>query len=196
MTNEILSELETLKKCDMDMRQKLIDEGILYKGYNEEMQNIHISNAEKLNEIVIKHGWPGISLVGLEGSRTSWLIAQHSICTPELQKSFLQKMIDAEKTGDVPKKQVALLTDRILYNEGKPQKYGTVFDWDESGNLSCELENKNNINLLREEVGFPPFEEELKNQTEAVTNEGGKAPENIVKYKEQVKAWAQSVGWQ
>ncbi|EFK95052.1 conserved hypothetical protein, partial [sediment metagenome] len=52
--------------------------------HDEEMQAVHIANAKALAELVAEDGWPGISTVGLEGSRTAWLIAQHAICTPEL----------------------------------------------------------------------------------------------------------------
>jgi len=195
MDYEILSELEKLKKSDMDMRNKLIEKGLLYEGYNEEMQKVHRDNAQKLKLVVNKHGWPGISLVGLEGSRISWLIAQHSICTPELQRSFLREMKKSEKIGDIPKKQVALLTDRILFNEGKPQKYGTVFDWNEKGSLSCEVQDPKNINTIRSEFGFISLEEEIEKQNKAVKSEGGKAPENLSKYKEKVNEWAASLGW-
>jgi NAD(P)-dependent dehydrogenase (short-subunit alcohol dehydrogenase family) len=37
----------------------------------------------------------------------------------------------ASESGDAPKRQVALLTDRIRFNEDRPQIYGTVFDWNE-----------------------------------------------------------------
>jgi len=177
------------------MRNKLIEKGLLYEGYNEEMKKVHRDNAQKLNLVVNKYGWPGISLVGLEGSRISWLIAQHSICTPKLQRLFLREMKESEKTGDVPKKQVALLTDRILFNEGKPQKYGTVFDWNEKGSLSCEVQDPKNVNTIRSEIGLIPFEEEIEKQNQAVKSEGGKSPENLKEYKEKVNEWAAGLGW-
>jgi hypothetical protein len=52
------------------------------------MQQVHRENAERLDALVKQYGWPGISSVGLDGSRAAWLVAQHSICTPSLQRKF------------------------------------------------------------------------------------------------------------
>jgi hypothetical protein len=136
MLQKLLKQLVNLQQKDIDTRNQLASEGSLYGDYEEEMQKVHIENARALDEIIQQHGWPGISKVGLDGSRAAWMIAQHSICTPNLQRKFLQHISEAEKHGDVPAKQVALLTDRIRFNEGKPQVYGTVYDWNEDGHYS------------------------------------------------------------
>src|SRR5262249_53748470 len=108
----------------------------------DEMRQIHEENAKRLSEIVDRHGWPGVSVVGLEGCRAAWLIAQHSICTPALQRKFLAVMQRASESGDVPRRLVACLTDRIRFNEGKPQRYGTVLAWNEKAELTRELEDR------------------------------------------------------
>jgi hypothetical protein len=136
MNEELLAQLENLKQHDIETRNKLLDEGRLYGAYDEEMQKVHRENAEALNEIIEAEGWPGISKVGIDGSRSAWLVAQHAICTPQLQRKFLAFMKKAAESGDVPMKQVAMLTDRIHFNEGKPQLYGTVMDWNEHGELT------------------------------------------------------------
>jgi len=146
---------------------------------------------------VIKiHGWPGISKVELEGSRAAWLIAQHSICTPDLQRTFLQHLSGAEIEGDVPSKQVALLTDRIRFNEGEPQIFGTVFDWSTEGELTCEVDETEKLDELREKIGLPPFKQSLQKEKMEVEKEGGKPLDNFKAYKQAGIAWAKSVGWQ
>lgn len=84
MDNKLLAELESLKREDLETRKRLLSENRLYGTYDEEMQRVQRENANALNRMVSIHGWPGISKVGLEGSRAAWLIAQHAICTPEL----------------------------------------------------------------------------------------------------------------
>ena len=128
MNRQVFDELLPLKQRDTDMRSRLLQEGKLYGDYAPEMQQVHRENAKRLDEIIAKHGWPGVSLVGLEGCRAAWLIAQHSICTPDLQRKFLALLAKAAEDGDAPKTQVAFLTDRIRFNESKPQVNGTVLD--------------------------------------------------------------------
>ena len=195
MDTELLAKLLSLKQRDIDTRKRLLQENRLYGTYDKEIQNVHVENAKALNELVAVHGWPGISKVGLDGSRAAWLIAQHSICTPELQRKFLRLLEAATKLGEAPIKQVAFLTDRIRFNEGKPQIYGTVFDWNENGELYCELETPDQVDQLRTEVGLPPFQESLREHQKEVEAEGGKPPENFHSYKIVQSEWAKRFGW-
>lgn len=196
MYEELFNQLERLKQKDIDTRNKLAREARLYGLYAEEMQKIHIANARALDEIIQQHGWPGVSKVGLDGSRAAWMIAQHSICTPDLQRKFLHYITKAEKQGDVPAKQVALLSDRIRFNEGKPQVYGTVYDWNEDGELFCEVEDPDKVDELRASIGLPPFRESLQKELEAIKSEGGGPPQDYQAYKQAANEWSKSVGWQ
>ena len=192
---ELAAELLALKQRDDEMRSRLVRERRLYEGYAEEMQQVHRENAQRLNEFVEQHGWPGISLVGLEGCRAAWLVAQHAICTPELQRKFHALIGAAAAKGEVPKPQLAYLTDRIRFNEGKPQLYGTVLDWNEQGELSCVVEDAANLDARRAEMGLPPSErdwERCRKETEA---EGGRAPRDMTKRRREQLEWAKSVGW-
>ena len=195
MDIELLEHLERLKQRDIDTRAKLLREGRLYGRYEQKMQDVHRENAYALDEIISTHGWPSVSKVGVEGSRATWLIAQHAICTPELQRKFLRHLSKAAEAGDSPIKQVAFLTDRIRFNEGKPQVYGTVLDWNENGELTCELENPEKVDELREQVGLPPFEQTLQEHRKEVEAEGGNPPENYETYRQAGSDWAKSVGW-
>jgi hypothetical protein len=195
MNKELIAQLENLNQRDIETRNRLLEEGRLYGKYDEEMQNVHRENALALHEIISIHGWPGISVVGLEGSRAAWLIAQHAICTPSIQRKFFEYISKAAASGDVPQKQVALLTDRIRYSEGKPQIYGTVLDWNENGELTCELENPEMVDELREQVGLPPFQQSLQEHRAEIEAEGGKPPKNYKAYKQAGYDWARSVGW-
>ena len=195
MNQQLLDELLTMKQRDIDMRTHLLNGKRLYGDYASEMQQVHRENAVALNEITSKFGWPGISLVGLEGCRAAWFIAQHSICTPELQRKFLKLLITASENGDAPKRQVAFLTDRIRFNENRPQVFGTVLDWNEKGELSCDVEDPENLDNRRTAVGLDSFCEELEKHRVEVEVEGGRPPEDIAAYKHKGRQWASSVGW-
>ena len=195
MDQALLAELKSLEQCDTETREKLLREHRLFGTYDEEMQQVHRVNAITLSRIVAMHGWPGVSKVGLDGCRVAWIIAQHSICTPELQKGFLRALKKAANAGDAPMKQVALLTDRIRFNEGKPQVYGTVLDWGESGELGCDLEDPENVDSRRSAVGLPPFAQALEEHRREIAAEGGKPPADFKAFKEAANLWAQQVGW-
>ena len=195
MNEELAGELLAMQKRDFDERARLLELGRLYGDYAPEMQAVHIENARRLKEIVARHGWPGISLVGVEGCRAAWLIAQHSICTPDLQREFLTLLAQASAAVEAPRRQLALLTDRIRFHEGKPQLYGTVLDWDEQGELSCEVEDPANLDARRAEAGLPPFREELAKHRAEARAEGEEAPRDYAEYRRKARAWAESVGW-
>ena len=196
MNQDLLDELIAMKQRDMDTRSRLVREGRLYDGYAGEMQKVHKENAHRLDELVSQHGWPTISLVGLEGSRAAWLIAQHSICTPDLQRKFLALLAEAAQKAEVPKPQLAFLTDRIRCNENKPQVYGTVLDWDENGELSCVVEDPANLDARRREMGLPGTQDDdLAAYRKQVESEGGGPPRDFAEAKRKRLEWAKSVGW-
>lgn len=112
-----------------------------------------------------------------------------------MQRHFLALLTEAAENGDVPKTQIAFLTDRIRFNEGKSQIYGTVLDWNEKGELFCEVEDPANLDAKREEVGLAPLHEDLEKHREEVESEGGRPPKNFTEYKQKARDWARSVGW-
>lgn len=195
MNEALIAELIGLNQRDVETRENLLKKERLYGSYDEEMQRVHVANAEALDRIVSVHGWPGISLVGIEGCRMAWLVAQHAICTPVLQRRFLQELEKASSVGEAPAKLVAFLSDRIRFNEGKPQVFGTVLDWNENGELGCEVEDPEHVDELRASVGLPPFAESLTEHREEVEAEGGKAPVDYESYREAGTRWAKQVGW-
>jgi hypothetical protein len=195
MDKALMAQLERLRQRDIETRARLLAEGRLYGIYDEEMQKVHRENAKALDELVSRHGWPGISKVGLETIRAAWLVAQHALCTPQLQRKFLRLLELAAEAGDVPWKQVALLTDRIRFNEGRPQRYGIVLDWDEGGELGCELEDPQRVDERRADVGLPPFARSLQEHRQEVEAEGGRPPADYQAYKQAAYEWARRVGW-
>ena len=195
MNARLVARLRELVAGDRRTRDRLLAESRLYGEYADEMQQVHRDNAERLARIVAAHGWPGIALVGEAGCRLAWTIAQHSICTPTLQRDFLAALETAVAAGDAPPRLAAMLADRIRFNEGRPQVYGTVLDWNEHGELDCELEDRDGVDARRAEVGLPPLAQSLAEQRAAAAAEGGKAPADYADYRRRADAWARRTGW-
>ena len=61
----------------------------------------------------------------------------------------------------------AFLTDRVLINSGKEQLYGTQLGYDKDNNaFSKNLQDKENVNKRRKELGMESLEAYLKRATE------------------------------
>jgi hypothetical protein len=121
---------------DQRVRAAMAADGSLYDGYPARMELVHRRNATRLSAIIDRHGWPGRSLVGSDGAHAAWLLAQHAICNPVLQRRALQLLRTAAAQGEASLLDVAMLEDRVRVCEGRPQRYGTLFDWDEQGEMS------------------------------------------------------------
>jgi len=195
MNHALLEQLLALQQRDTDTRNRLLAEDRLYGDYAEDMQQVHRDNAERLARLIAVHGWPGLALVGETGARAAWLIAQHAICTPDLQRAFLAQLETAVANGDAPPRQLACLTDRIRFNEERPQCYGLVLDWDADGQLNCTVEDPAQLDARRAAVGLPPFAGDLARHRQAVAAEGGRAPPDPAAYRARRRAWAREVGW-
>lgn len=188
MNKTLCNKLVSMAKQDQVLRDELLKQGSLYEGYAKEMENLHISNAEQLADIIKQHGWPGESLVGEKGARAASLIAQHAISKPDLQKQFLIDMGKAVEQGEAAPVLQACLQDRILFNQGKPQLFGMLFDWDESGELVTNVDSVEKANQRRKQLGLRTLEEAIQLHRKYVEEEGGGPPKNIIEHKRMAEA--------
>lgn len=155
--SQISEKLVEMYKKDQELRHE-IDFTKEDQLLASKMKEVDRENRQRLKEIVDEIGWPTISKVGKKGAEAAWLLAQHADQGLEFQKKCLELM--KENKNDVSKRDVAYLEDRVLVNEGKPQKYGTQFYLDENKKLKPRpIQNKDKLNEKREEMGMKPFEE-------------------------------------
>ena len=120
---------------DGAMRERLVEDGSLFDGYNPLMAIVHRRNGDRLAEMVDAYGWPGATMVGEDGADAAWLVLHHAIGDPVLQRRCLPLLVEAAVQGEIPAWHPATLLDGIRFYEGRPQVYGSMFDWDESGRL-------------------------------------------------------------
>ncbi len=122
------------------------------------------SNTKKMKEIVVRYGWPTISLAGKEGSKNAWLIVQHANEVRFQKKclALMQKAYEKNPKGIIPM-HIAFLTDRILVNEQKPQKFGTQFYTNKKGEfIFWPVRDIRNVDKRRAAYGIEPFAEYVK----------------------------------
>ena len=193
MIEAIRQRLLAMVAEDRRVRAELAATGELYQGYAPRMEDVHRRNAEDLLAIVREHGWPGQALVGEDGMHAAWLVLQHAIVAPDVQRGCLPLLREAVAHGDATAAQVAYLEDRIAFFERRPQRYGTQFDWDERGFMSpWPIEDPEGVDARRAEVGLPPMADriaQIRKQT------AGAVPPDYARRQAEMLAWSRSVGW-
>lgn len=193
---EIAKKIIELKNADLAFRDKLIKSGQLEEGYNEEMANLHRKNAKKLEKIIDIIGYPTVDKVGTKASEAAWLIIQHSIGQPYFMKKSADLLKIAVNENKANPKGLAYLTDRIAIFEGKPQLYGTQFDWDENGEMNPnQFDDIAKVNQRRKAIGLNTLEEQTKIIKERVKNENQRPPKDFEERKREYNKWKKSVGW-
>jgi hypothetical protein len=169
-------ELLEMVERDAAVAEELARDGSLFAGYHPRMHEVHRVNAARLHDIVAEQGWPTTEIVGEVGAEAAWRIVQHAICEPDFQRAMLRVLQNAPSVERL----IAMLEDRIRALEGRPQKYGTQFDWDDRGMLSPypEIENMDSVDARRAEVGLPPLALDLARRREAVKKSGEPVPKD------------------
>ena len=181
---------------DRRVRAELVAAGSLGDGYHPRMEEVHVRNAAALTRIIEGHGWPGRSLVGEDGAHAAWFVLQHAIGNPPLQRRGLQLLREALERGEIPAAQVAYLEDRICFFEGRPQRYGTQYDWDENGKLSPHpIEGPEGVDERRRSVGLGPLAENTRRLREEAARSGDGPPRDREEQERKSLDWARSVGW-
>jgi hypothetical protein len=192
----IRAELLLMAAEDLRVREELARTGVLFDGYHPRMRELHESNAARLAAIMDEHGWPGISLVGAEAAEAAWLVLQHAIGNPSLQRRGLQLLQAAADRGDASRVHVAKLEDRIRSSEGKGQLYGTQFDWDEQGLMSpLPCDDERNVDRRRSEIGLPPLAQDTEQKRREAAESGMRAPRNWSARQREKEDWLRATGW-
>ena len=192
----IARDLLEMAEEDQRVRAHLAADGSLFEGYHPRMRAVHDANAARLAEILDQHGWPGVPQVGPTGAAAAWLIAQHAIAQPAFQRRVLQALKPAAERGDVPAIHVAMLEDRVRCFEGRPQLYGTQFDWDEQGRMSpLPYDDAARVDARRHEIGLEPLAEAIQKQRSAMADAPERPPLDWASRQREREAWCREVGW-
>jgi len=192
----IADNLIEMQNADLACREKLVQNGQLGEGYNEEMKELHEKNAKILNNILDTIGYPTIDKVGIKANEAAWLVIQHSISQPALMKKCAALLKSAVRENKASPQNLAYLTDRIAVFEEKLQLYGTQFDWDENGNLSPNpYDNLTKVNERRKSIGLNTLEEQTELIRIRAKNENQSPPKDLEKRKQEIEQWKKNVGW-
>ncbi|TZF96258.1 hypothetical protein FW781_12580 [Chryseobacterium panacisoli] len=170
LNKPLVAKLGTIYNEDQKYRQQIADIEKKYGGNSKEM-NDHwqlINKKDSLNLIEVKaildkYGWLGPDVVGGQGSVTLFLVIQHA--DQATQEKYLPMMRDAVKNGKAQSSSLALLEDRVALRQGKRQIYGSQIGRDPETQIYyvSPLEDPENVDKRRADVGLPPLAEYVKN---------------------------------
>jgi hypothetical protein len=190
------AELVAMAEEDLRVRAELARSGVLFDGYHPRMRELHERNAARLAAIMDEHGWPGRSLVGAQAADAAWLILQHAIGNPAVQRRGLLLLAEAALKGEASPVHVAMLEDRIRAAEGKGQRYGTQYDWDEQGVLSpLPVDDEPNVDKRRLELGLAPLAADTERKRREAAESGMRPPRNWSARQREKEEWLRSTGW-
>jgi len=113
-------------------------------------------NLEIIISIIEKCGLPTLKEVNKKEMSAVWLVLQHA--PARYQSQYIPMLEKAAEQGDIEWGAIALMKDRALMNEGKPQIYGSQVSGDELYNLR----EPEYVNQRRAEMDMEPIEDYLK----------------------------------
>ncbi|MBC6996247.1 hypothetical protein QWY85_19525 [Neolewinella lacunae] len=192
----IANSIIAMRDSDLQLRDQLIQRGQLGEGYHPAMAALHDHNAMQLNDLMEAIGYPTAAKVGQEASEAAWLIIQHAIGQPAFMRASAQRLAEAVHDEQADPISLAYLTDRIAVLEGKPQLYGTQFDWDENGALSPNpVDDATAVNQRRARLGLNSLEAQTLLMQKRVRDENQSPPQDFAKRKREMDEWRKRVGW-
>jgi hypothetical protein len=112
------------------------------------------SLAIDVERILDRFGLPTRSMVGAAGAKAAMLLVQHN---GRLQERVLA-LAKAAKPGEVSLESLAMMEDRLLNAQGKPQIYGTQFTLAPDGRFTfAPTIDLGNLERRRSAAGIPPM---------------------------------------
>lgn len=138
----------------------------LYQNVFKIIEQTDKENLEKVEKIVAKYGYPGKSMVGEPANTAVFYVIQHN---PSKISQYYPIIEKAGKNKELPFTYVAMMLDRKLTGEQKPQIYGTQIGMKMINNKNGQqerfvyvlpIEDAKNVNKRRKDAGFDTTVEE------------------------------------
>lgn len=156
--DSVRAELVAMGARDQAAREGLTPERLQDTLFLKEMLRGDSVRTRRLRSIVDRYGWPTEAGAGSEAADAAFLILQHSP-EHEFQSSMLPTLEELTRDGEMPPSQVAMLVDRVLVQEGKPQRYGTQFSIEDGELVMDPVEDEEHLEERRRAMRLPPLEE-------------------------------------
>ena len=119
------------------------------------------ANTTRLKKIIETHGWPSNTLVGDTAAAATCYLIVHADADTAFQRMCLNLMHPLAKEGEVSLFPYAMLYDRVLVAQGKPQLYGTQCKYNEKEKAwqPFPIKDQDTVDERRKKMGHPPLRE-------------------------------------
>lgn len=163
---EAFNYLPPIEIIDIDCSQKQeilqtvyeSDQGTRTNGTMD--PEIDRKNLTTVISLIENCGMPTLEEVNETQMSAIWLTIQHG--DHENRKKYFPLLEQSAKNGDLRSTEIAMMKDRILMGDGKPQVYGTQITQKDGQWVLYELSDPESVNKRRTEIGFGPIEDYLK----------------------------------
>lgn len=124
-------------------------------------KNVSKKISEEFFNYILVNGFPFKNCVSDEEYRAGISLSLH-LPLEHLKKIFLE--VEKAPSDEIDLKYKAYFIDKIRIGEGSPQLYGTQIKKNECGKVELfEVEDMNNLDKRRNEMGLESVDEYLKN---------------------------------
>jgi hypothetical protein len=166
----VTKQLLAIDELDQLYRNQINDVEVKYGGDSKEMKDLFKKmevtdslNLVQVEAILQKYGWLETQKIGSEANTALFMVIQHADLKNQIH--YLPLMREAVRNGKAKASSLALLEDRVALRSGKKQIYGSQISWNMKTNTSfvAPLEDPDNVDKRRAEVGLPPLADYLIN---------------------------------
>ena len=177
--DSIRIELENIHDLDQGYREKVSQMKKFDGELVKKMNDTDSLNHQRVVEILQNHGWIPKSKIGDKASEAIFLVLQHG--DVETMEKYLEALKKLAAINEASNTNAALMEDRILMYRGKKQVYGTQATMRQKENGTSEyyiwaIENPQQVNQRRQEMGFKLTVEENADRLNAIYNPKEKLP--------------------
>lgn len=102
--------------------------------------------------------FPTVEEVGRDGVDAAWLLVQHAgMDAPEFQRQMLAQVESTPQAFAFQNGEPALLADKVLVTQGRPQRYGTQFELRQGRYVPLPIQPPDGVDIRRASVGLMPL---------------------------------------
>ena len=159
LRNELLQMLERDQAARVKCANGTTDEQI--KCLVKIAEEIDAPNTKRMNDILASRGFPTPTLVGRDGVGAFVTMLQH-VRDVETRKNSAVGMTRAYEDKVILPHQYAGFVDRLLIDQGKPQRYGSNFEMKDGKMVMTPVEDPRNLEKRRKDLGLPTMAEYMK----------------------------------
>lgn len=169
LDSTLILEIEEMKIDDQKYRSQVYQTREKYGQNSKKLKELDslqtvldIENKRKLENIVQKYGWPGITLIGFETSYSLFLLIQHQDI--EVQLKYLPLIKEKFEQGELIIATFQMLKDRISMHQNSEQLYGTqtCYDFETKKYYLCPMSNPDDVNERYYNLGLGSFEKSYR----------------------------------